>query len=137
MPKNKGIEMKLKKVEKVVDVSLKKQAREGLSKIYKEVGCGAVAREIKAGRNVTGNAEYGIRICVHPKVAATVDPTTLKFFPQTKKQGELEKKFIENVNKMLSNAGYKKMSASLLSNLKKKDKKFEQDIKKRREKNKK
>ena len=134
MAKNRGLETNLKILEKSVDKSLKKQAREGLSTIYKKVGCDAVAREIKADKNVTRNAEYGIRMCVHSKVAPTVDPKTLKFFPQTKKQRDIEKGFVVNVNKLLSNAGYKKMSPSLLSDLRKKDKKFEQSIKLRRKK---
>lgn len=134
MAKNRGPELNIKTLEKSVDKSLKKQTKEGLSTIYKKMGCDTVAREIKAGKNVTRNAEYGIRICVHPKVAATVDPKTLKFSPQTKKQRDIEKKFVGNVNKLLSNAGYKKMSPSLLSDLKKKDKKFEESIKLRRKK---
>jgi len=47
---------------KHLDLKLKKQTQDGLAKVYDAAGCGGVAKEIRAGRNVTKNAEYGIYI---------------------------------------------------------------------------
>lgn len=128
------MEKELKKVKKILDDDLKKQTQEGLYKVYKELGCLGVAKEIRAGRNVTKNAEYGIRMCVHSKIGPRVDPETLEFYPMTKKGKEILEKFVPTVDKYLDNAGFKKMSPALLSDLKRKDKDFEQMIKERRKK---
>ena len=117
-------------LERTLNLKLKKQTQDGLAKIYESVDCSGVAKEIKAGRKVTANAEYGIHICVHPKTAPTVNPETLEFFPQTKRGKDLEEKFIDRVNEALENGGFKRMSPSLLSDLRKKDKAFESRIKK-------
>lgn len=122
----------LKKLEHELDLRLKEQTQVGLSKLYEMLGCSGIAKEIKAGRNVTGNTEYGIRLCVHNKIAPRVDPETLEFFPMSKKNRELEEKFISTTNKLLESGGFKKISPSLLSDLRKKDKKFEEKIKKLR-----
>lgn len=122
----------LSAIEKRLQKNLKKQVQKGLAQVFKEVSCGAVAREIKAGRNVTGNAEFGVRMCVHPKVGPRYNPSTKRFFPQTKKGKRLEEQFIEKTNLMLETGGFRTMSPRLLSKLRKKDKAFEKRVKKRR-----
>ena len=124
--------MSLSKIEKILDKSLKKKTRNALSEIFSEASCKAVAREIKAGKNVTGNAAYGIRLCIHNKVGPRYNPTTKKFFPMTKRGKTLEEKFIKTTNLMLENAGYQKMPSNLLSKMREKDKAFEKSVKKRR-----
>ena len=115
-----------------LEKKLQKQAQDALSTIFKETGCGAIAKEIKAGRNVTGNAAFGIRMCIHNKVAPRYNPTTKKFFPMTKRGKKLEEGIIKTTNLMLENAGFKKMPSNLLSNLRKKDKEFEKRMKRRK-----
>ena len=124
----------LKAIEKRLDKNLKKQTQDGLSEIFKLASCGGVAKEIKAGRNVTGNAAFGIRMCIHPKVGPRVDPTTLKFSPMTKRGKELEERFIDTTNLMLETGGFPRMRSDLLSKLRKGDKEFESEIKARRKK---
>ena len=63
----------------MVDETLRKQVMVELAKVFTELNYKAVGREIKAGRNVTGNVAYGIRLCVHGKVGPRVDPETLNF----------------------------------------------------------
>lgn len=116
--------------------NLKKQVQNNLAEIFNMSSCKAVAREIKAGRNVTGNAEFGIRMCIHNKVAPRVDPSTLRFYPMTAKSKRLEERFIETTNDMLEAGGFPKMSPNLLSNMRKKDRAFERDIAARRKKRK-
>ena len=122
----------LSRLEKKLDKALKKQAQNALSEIFSEAGCGAIAKEIKAGRNVTGNAEFGIRLCIHNKIAPRVDPATLEFTPMSKRGKQLEKGFIKTTNLLLDNAGFPKMNPKLYDRLQKKDKEFERDIAKRR-----
>ena len=129
---NMSMKKALDELEKTFDLKLKKQTQDGLAKVYDAAGCGGVAKEIKAGRNVTKNAEYGIHICIHSKTAPRVNPDNMKFFPQTKRGKELEGKFIDKVNEALAGGGFKKMSPSLLSDIRKKDKAFENHIKKLR-----
>lgn len=129
-----SVKKDLDKLEQALNLKLKKQTQTGLAKIYEAVGCGGVAKEIKAGRRVTENAEYGIHICVHPKTAPRVNPETLEFFPQTKIGVELEEKFVDRINMVLESGGFKRMSPSLLPNLRKKDREFENRIKKFRSK---
>ncbi len=124
----------LSAVEKRLAENLRKQVQSNLGEVFEFAGCTAVGREIKAGRNVTGNAEYGIRMCIHPKSGPRVDPTTLKFTRQSKKGRELDEKFVEKTNMMLETGGFSKMSATLLSDLRKKDKEFEQEVAARRRK---
>jgi len=119
----------LNAIEKRLARNLKKQVQKGLAEVFDLTNCKAVAREIRAGRNVTGNAEFGIRLCVHPKTAPRVDPATLKFYPQTKRGKELDEKIIEKTNQMLETGGFPKMSPNLLSSMRKKDKEFEKEIK--------
>ena len=127
--------------EKVLDAiatrlekNLRKQVQKGLAEVFELANCTAVGREIRAGRNVTGNAEFGIRLCVHPKTAPRVDPTTLKFYPQSKRGKEIDEKFIKLTNDMLETGSFPKMDPNLLSSMRKKDKEFERDIKARRKK---
>lgn len=122
----------LKQVERLLNRSLKKQTQDGLAKVFEALNCKGVAKEIKAGRKVTENTEYGIRNCVHPKTAPRVNPETLEFFPQTKRGMKLEEKFIDTANKALENGGFKRMSPSLLLDIRNEDKAFENRIKKLR-----
>ena len=124
----------LSAIEKRLAKKLKKQVQDGLATVFTEAGCKGVAKEIKAGRNVTGNAEFGIRLCVHPKTAPRVDPKTLKFTPQSKRGKEMDERFIQLTNDMLETGGFPKMSPDLLSSMRKKDKEFEKEIKARRKK---
>lgn len=125
-------QQELNKMKKTLDKQMQKQTKEGLAEIYELLGCSGIAKEIKAGRKVTENAEFGFRSCVRSKTAPTVDSKTLKFYPQTKNAMEIEKKFVDKVNTVLENGGFKKMSPSLLSDIRIKDKEFEQQIKKRK-----
>lgn len=122
----------LNKVKKLLDSNLRKQTQDGLFEVYKELGCLGVAKEIRAGRNVTGNAEYGIRMCLHEKVGPRVNPDTLEFHPMTNKAMEIEEKFVDRIDKVLENGGFEKMSPSLLSGLRRKDEAFEERIRKLR-----
>ncbi len=132
MSLSKAEERALGRIERKLDKSLKRQAQDSLAQIFKEAGCGAIAKEIKAGRNVTGNTAFGIRMCIHNKVAPRYNPTTKKFFPMTKRGKKLEEGFIKTTNLMLETAGFKKMPSNLLSNLRKKDRDFEKRVKSRR-----
>jgi len=122
----------LNAVAKRLEKNLKKQVQDGLAVVFTEVGCKAVAREIKAGRNVTGNAEYGIRMCVHPKIGPRYNPSTKKFFPMTAKAKALEKKFVDKTNEMLDTGGFRKLSPNLIPRLMAGDKAFKKETKKRR-----
>ena len=122
----------LKAVEKRFDKKLRKQAQDALSEVYSELGCKGIAREIKAGRKVTGNAEFGIRMCVHPKVGPRFNPTTGKFTPMSARGRRLEEKFIENVDGLLESGGFRKMSSNLIPRLRKKDRAFKESVKRRR-----
>jgi len=117
-----------------LEKNLRKQVQKGLAEVFELSNCTAVGREIRAGKNVTGNAEWGIRYCIHQKTAPRVDPTTLKFTRQTKKARELDEKFIKLTNDMLETGGFPKLSPDLLSNMRKKDKEFEREISERRRK---
>lgn len=125
-------ERTLRAIEKRLDAKLKKQVQNGLAEVFSEVSCKAVAREIKAGRKVTGNAAFGIRTCVHPKIGPRYNPSTKKFFPMTAKAKALERKFVGKVNDMLEAGGFRKMSPKLISGLQKKDKAFEKRVKRRK-----
>jgi len=121
----------LKKIEKRLDKKLAEQTRNSVAQLYTELGCKGIAQEIKAGRNVTGNAEYGIRTCVHDKVGPRYDPISKQFSPQTKRGREIEHSFIKNMNLLLAQGGYKEMSPQLLQNIRKKDRAFEKQVRKR------
>ena len=132
MPTTKTQNAKLKTVKKALDNDLKKTARTGLSQAYKELGMGGVAKEIKAGRNVRGNAEYGVVMGVHNKLGPRYNMETKEFFPMTKRQREMEHKWIDNTNGLLKMAGEKPMNkASLLKKLRAKDREFAKKVKKR------
>jgi len=122
----------LKAVEKRFDKKLRKQAQDALSEVYSELDCKGIAREIKAGRKVTGNAEFGIRMCVHPKVGPRFNPTTGKFTPMSARGRRLEEKFIENVDGLLESGGFRKMSSNLIPRLRKKDREFRERVKRRK-----
>ena len=85
----------LDRLEKRLDKALQKQAKDALSEVYDQLNCKAIAKEIKAGRNVTGNAAFGIRMCVHEKVGPRYNPTTKKFYPMSAKAKKLEENFVE------------------------------------------
>lgn len=124
----------LSAVEARLAMNLRKQVQKNLGEVFELTGCTAVGREIKAGRNVTENAEFGIRVCVHPKSGPRVDPTTLKFTRQSKRGRELDEKFIKLTNEMLETGGFPLMDPDLLLNMRKRDKEFEQDVAARRRK---
>lgn len=121
-------------LEKKAELALKKQAQEGLAKIFSKLSCGGVAREIKKGRNVTGNVEYGIRLCVHDKIGPRVNVETMKFTPQSAKSKRLEKSFVDTANKLLESGGFRKTSPNLIAKMRQGDKAFERKIKQRRRK---
>jgi len=74
----------LKEAKKVLSDDLKEKNRTGLVKFFKLLGMGAVAREIAAGRNVTGNAAFGIEFGAHSKAGPHYNPETHVFHPQTR-----------------------------------------------------
>lgn len=121
-------------VEKRLARNLKKQVQKNLAEVFTLANCTAVGREIKAGRNVTGNAEWGIRYCIHQKTAPRVDPSTLKFTRQSKEAKKIDEKFIKITNDMLETGGFPKLPPDLLSSMRKKDKEFEREIVARRKK---
>jgi len=117
-----------------LEKNLRKQVQKGLAEVFELANCKAVGREIRAGRNVTGNAEFGIRVCIHPKSGPRVDPKTLRFYPQSKKGKRLDEQFIEKTNLMLETGGFPQMSPTLLSSMRKKDREFAREISERRRK---
>lgn len=121
-------------VEKRLARNLKKQVQKNLAEVFTLANCTAVGREIKAGRNVTGNAEWGIRYCIHQKTAPRVDPSTLKFTRQSKEAKKIDEKFIKITNDMLETGGFPKLPPDLLSSMRKKDKEFEREIAARKKK---
>lgn len=125
----------LRAVEKRLDAKLKQQTQEGLAEAFTQLKCGGVAKEIKQGKNVVGNVEYGIKFCVHSKLGPRVDPTDWSFTPQTKRAREMEHQFIKLVNKTLENGGYPKLDqGKIIKELRVKDRAFEKDIQQRRRK---
>jgi len=124
----------LSAVEKRLARNLKKQVQKNLAEVFTLANCTAVGREIKAGRNVTGNAEWGIRYCIHQKTAPRVDPSTLKFTRQSKEAKKIDEKFIKITNDMLETGGFPKLPPDLLSSMRKKDKEFEREIAARKKK---
>jgi len=121
----------IKRMTKTVDEALKKQVREGFAKSFSELGCKAVADEIKAGRNIKHNVEFGIIHCVHDKMGPQFNVRTEKFIPQSKKAREIERKFIQYANLALKSSGYGPLQPKLLANLRKGDKDFEDRVKHR------
>jgi len=124
----------LKAVATRLERNLRKQVQKGLAEVFELSNCTAVGREIRAGRNVTGNAEWGIRYCIHQKTSPRVDPSTLEFTPQSKEAKILDEKFIKLTNDMLETGGFSRLPSDLLSSMRKKDKEFEREIKMRRRK---
>jgi len=127
-------EKALRKFKRQADLALKKQAQDGLAKVFSMLSCGGVAKQIKAGKDVTGNVEYGIRLCVHDKLGPRVNIETMKFIPQSAKAKKLEKDFIGVANKLLKTGGFRKISPKFLTRLRQSDKAFERKIKTRRKK---
>lgn len=121
----------LRKVKRVLDKKLKKQTQEGLGKYFDMVGCNGVAKEIRAGRRVEDNVAYGFRVCVHPKTGPRINPSTGQFYPQTKRAKYLEEAMLVRLNKLLENGGFKPLPKNLLPSIRKKDKGFEKQMKKR------
>jgi hypothetical protein len=132
MVETKKQKSQLKAVKKVLDKDLKKTARDGLSLAYRELGLNGVAKEIKAGRNVRGNTEYGVVMGVHNKLGPRYDLSTKKIVPMTKRQREMEHKWIDNANGLLKMAGEKPLDkSSLIKKLRAKDREFAKKVKKR------
>jgi len=117
-----------------LEKNLRKQVQKGLAEVFELANCTAVGREIRAGKNVTGNAEWGIRYCIHQKTAPRVDPSTLKFTRQSKEARGLDEKFIKLTNDMLETGGFPRLPSDLLSSMRKKDREFEREISERRRK---
>ena len=115
-----------------LEKNLRKQSQNGLAEIFTLTGCKAVGREIKAGRKVTENAEFGIRVCVHPKIGPRFNPTTGKFTPMSAKGNRLLSQFVIKTNHLLEAGGFRKMSPSLIPNLRKKDREFQEMVKRRK-----
>ena len=125
-------EQMLRQLKKASEQALKKQTQEGLAKVFSKLSCKGVAKEIKAGRNVVGNVEYGIRLCLHDKLGPRVNVETMKFTPMSAKSKNIERNFLRLTNKLLKNGGFREISPKLLSDLAKKDKAFERKIAERR-----
>lgn len=121
----------LDKIEKRLHKKLREQVQENLAQVFEETNCKAVGREIRAGRNVTGNAEFGVRMCVHERIGPRYDPAKNKFYPMTSENKKLEEKFIELTNQMLETGGFRKMDPELSSKLEKQDNEFQRKISKR------
>jgi len=115
-----------------LEKNLQKQAQNALAEVFTLTGCKAVGREIKAGRKVTENAEFGIRVCVHPKIGPRFNPTTGKFTLMSSKGNRLLSQFVSKTNNLLETGGYRKMSPNLIPNLKKKDREFQEMVKRRK-----
>lgn len=125
----------LRAVEKRLDAKLKQQVREGLAEGFTQLSCKDVANEIRKGRDVSGNVEYGVMHCVHDKLGPRVDPSTLEFSPQPRKARDLEHRFIGMVNKTLEMGGYPQIDqAKVLRELRSKDRAFEKMVAKQRRK---
>lgn len=118
-------------IENRLDDNLKIQAQDAIAELYTDLGGAAMAKEIKAGRNVVGNVEFGIKILVHNKVGPRYDPTTKKFTPMSAKGRQLEDDFVKNMNGLLENGGFKKINPNLIPNLRKRDIDFEKEVKMR------
>jgi len=112
--------------------NLRKQAQSALAEVFTETGCKAVGREIKAGRKVTENAEFGIRVCVHPKIGPRFNPSTGKFTPMSAKGKRLLSQFVSKTNDLLETGGFRKMSPTLIPNLRKKDREIQEMVKRRK-----
>lgn len=122
----------LRKAKRISAEALKKQTQEGLAKIFSELSCKGVAKEIKAGRNVVGNVEYGLRLCIHDKLGPRVNVETRKFIPMTDRDKEIEEQMVKLMNKALENGGFRKVSPTLIPTLRKKDEEFKQRVESRR-----
>lgn len=123
--------MSLKNLESLLKKKLQRQVLDGFAKTFDELKCKGVANEIRHGRNVVGNIEYGIRHCVHSKLGPTVNVETGKFSPQTAKERRMEERFIELTNKALKSADLPTIKPSLLADLRKGDRAFKATVKKR------
>lgn len=121
----------LDRLEKLMNAKLKKQVQEGLTIAFDKLSCKGVASQIRKGKDITGNVEYGIKHCVHPKIGPRVNPTTGEFFPQTKQGRVLEHRFIETVDKILESGGFRKTNPKLLVQIRKGDRQFQKKMKTR------
>lgn len=121
----------LNKIEKGLDADLKKKWLNGLAKTFDIFGYKTVAREIKAGRNVRGNALYGINMA-HDRFGPRYDLENKKFLPQTKAMKEKEHRFVVLVNKALEGAGELAINTTVIfKTFREKDKKFQERVKNR------
>ena len=121
----------LNNLDKALKEDLKKKWCDGLAKTFDIFGYKAVAREIKAGRNVRGNAIYGLNMA-HDRFGPRYDLENKKFLPQTKTMKEKEHRFVILVNKALVGAGEMPINtAQLLKKFREKDKAFQERVKSR------
>jgi hypothetical protein len=121
----------LNKLKKTLDEDLHKKWVDGLAKTFDVFGYKAVAREIKAGRNVRGNVIYGINMA-HDRFGPHYDLENKKFIPQSTAMKSKENRFIALVNNALEGAGEVPMDKmALLRGFRAKDKAFRERVKNR------
>jgi len=118
-------------VQKSCDKKIKKQVQEGLGKVFNQFGYRGVANEIKHGRNVRGNVEFGLRF-IHDKIGPRVNVDTYKVTPMSKTAKRRERKMFNLFNKLLKQGGYKPISPALLQKFRKGDMAFKRKMAKRR-----
>jgi hypothetical protein len=121
----------LNKLDKSMKEDLRKKWINGLAKTFDVFGFKAVAREIKAGRNIRGNALYGVNMA-HDRFGPRYDLENKKFLPQTKAMKEKEHRFIFLINKALEGAGEMTINTGVIfKSFREKDKKFQERVKNR------
>lgn len=104
-----------------------------LADVYDEVGAKGVASQIRQGKEVRANVEYGFIHTVHDKIGPRYNVETKKVVPQTKKAREIEHGWIDNVNILLKNSGEKPLDkAALLKKIRSEDRAWEKKLKNRR-----
>jgi hypothetical protein len=131
MTLTKSDQKKLKDIKDLMAKEIKLKCVNGLAKTFDIFGYKAVAREIKAGRNVRGNAIYGVNMA-HDRFGPHYDLENKKFLPQTKAMREKEHRFVFLVNKALDGAGEMPIpTAQLFTKFREKDKAFQERVKNR------
>jgi hypothetical protein len=131
MTLTKSDQKKLKGIENLMSKELKLKWLNGLAKTFDVFGFKAVAREIKAGHNVRGNALYGINMA-HDRFGPHYDLEKKKFIPQTKSMREKEHRFVSLVNKALEGAGETRINtADIFVKFRVKDREFQERVKNR------
>ena len=122
----------LGRMKKLTKEALRRQTQVGLAKVFTQLRCKGVAKEIKAGRKVVGNVKWGFRHCIHDKVGPRINVRTHKISPQTAHAKSLEKKALKNINLLLENASYPTIPTGFLSDLYRKDRSWISKMKKRK-----